>query len=188
MFAQPCCTRSVKSYMNKTFRTYAKEKGVSYEAIRRQVNETYKEELKDHIIKKGRTSFLDEFAQEFLDEKRRENPIIVQQLDKDESIEHLQNSVQELLVENTNLSRKNVKLSEELVKLTEEKSLLKIKNHELLLLESDFEKKKEEHEKSLQEIESKKEKILNLEKELEEKNKELDHLKHRNFWQRLFNK
>ena len=59
-----------------TIKEYAKNKGVSYEAVRKQLNR-YSGELKGHITKVGRTQYLDDDAVQFLDSKRAENPIIV---------------------------------------------------------------------------------------------------------------
>ena len=52
-----------------SLKEYAKNKGVSYEAVRKQVNR-YKDELKGHISKVNRTQYLDEEAVAFLDSKR----------------------------------------------------------------------------------------------------------------------
>ena len=59
-----------------TIRDYAKEHHVSYEAIRSQVSR-YRKELEGHIITQGKTKYLDDFAVDFLDGKRKENPVIV---------------------------------------------------------------------------------------------------------------
>lgn len=80
-----------------SLKDYARDKGISYEAVRQQVNR-YKPELSGHIQKKGRTQFLDDEAIAFLDSKRQENPIILIQADKDEEIQRLQDENKALLV------------------------------------------------------------------------------------------
>ena len=54
-----------------SIKDYAKNKGVSYEAVRKQVNR-YKDELDGHIHKQNRTQYLDDEAVTFLDSKRAE--------------------------------------------------------------------------------------------------------------------
>lgn len=71
-----------------SMKDYAKSKNVSYEAIRKQVAR-YKNELEGHIFKQDRTNFLDEYAIEFLDQKRASNPVIIYEVAKDEEIDRL---------------------------------------------------------------------------------------------------
>ena len=71
-----------------TIKQYAESQKVSYEAVRKQII-GYGEELKGHIIRKGRTQYLDEWAVEFLTKRRRENPVILLSQDKDEELEAL---------------------------------------------------------------------------------------------------
>lgn len=52
-----------------SLKDYAKNKNVSYEAVRKQVN-CYKTELERHIHKVNRTQYLDDEAVPFLDSKR----------------------------------------------------------------------------------------------------------------------
>ena len=79
-----------------TLKDYAKQHNVTYEAIRSQVNR-YRDQLGEHIIQDGRQQFLDDYAVDFLDERRQKNPVIIQQLDKDEQIEQLKNNENLLL-------------------------------------------------------------------------------------------
>ena len=80
-----------------TLREYARQKNVSYEAVRKQVVR-YKDELDGHIIQDGRQQFLDEEAVVFLDAKRQKNPIAIIQQNKDEQIAQLQEEVKQLLI------------------------------------------------------------------------------------------
>lgn len=84
---------------------YAKEKGVSYEAIRKQVNR-YKDELEGHITKIDRTQYLDDEAVAFLDDKRAVNPVILMEVGKDEEIERLNNENKALLLELASVNKK----------------------------------------------------------------------------------
>ena len=61
-FAQPevvCCFVEVGMDF-VTLRDFAEQKGVTYEAIRRQVAK-YETELRGHIVVRERTKFLDEY-------------------------------------------------------------------------------------------------------------------------------
>ena len=60
-----------------TLRDYANQKGISYEAVRRQLKR-YSSELEGHITKQGRTRFLDDEAVAFLEEHRQDNAVSVQ--------------------------------------------------------------------------------------------------------------
>lgn len=80
-----------------SLKDYAKNNGISYEAVRQQVVH-YADELGDHIIKDGRQQFLDEKAVAFLDSKRQKNPVAVYQIEKDEEIERLTDENKTLLV------------------------------------------------------------------------------------------
>ena len=80
-----------------TIKQIAEQQNVSYEAIRKQVIR-YELELQDHILKKGRTQYFDEYAVEFLNSKRKENPVVIIQTDKDDTIRALENENKALLI------------------------------------------------------------------------------------------
>ena len=101
-----------------------KNKGVSYEAVRKQVNR-YKDELKGHISKVNRTQYLDEEAVAFLDSKRAESPIIIMESGKDEEIQRLE-------MENKALLLKVAELQEALLKEKDQVKLLQNEKIELL--------------------------------------------------------
>ena len=111
-----------------SIKDYAKNKGCSYEAIRKQVIR-YKNDLDEHIIKVNRTKYLDDYAVEFLDKKRTTNPVIVEKYDRDEEIERLKKEKEVLLV-------KIVELQEELNKEKDEVKSLQNKQIELLELKT----------------------------------------------------
>lgn len=79
----------------KTIKQYAEEQGVSYEAIRKQIS-TYKDELKEHIVIKGRTQYLDDWAVNFLTERRKENPVIIVSQEKADEVEALRQQIEAL--------------------------------------------------------------------------------------------
>lgn len=78
-----------------SIKAYAELKNVTYEAVRQSVNR-YKEELKDHVFVQGKTRYLDDFAMDFLDQKRSVNPVVIYEVSKDEEIDRLNNEVADL--------------------------------------------------------------------------------------------
>lgn len=109
-----------------SIKDYAKQKGVTYEAIRKQISR-YKAELEGHIVVDHRRQLLDETAVAILDKHREGNPVIVYQQDKDEELQNLRD-------ENNNLLKQTVAL------LNENKALIE-KTGQIKLLEADNEAK-----------------------------------------------
>lgn len=108
-----------------SIKDYAKSKNVSYEAVRKQINR-YRKELDNHIQKVGRTQYLDETAIAFLDEKRKANPVVVFESNKDEEIERLKE-------ENKNLLLKVMELQDQLLK--EKECVQRLQEEQITLLE-----------------------------------------------------
>ena len=113
-----------------TLKEYAINYNISYEAVRKQVVR-YKYELDGHIIKIRRTQFLDDEAVTFLDSKRQENPIIVQQADQSEEIAQLKREKEALLIKIATLQEELLKEKDQVKVLQNEKiELLEAKNQE----------------------------------------------------------
>lgn len=84
-----------------TIRDYAKSRSISYEAARQQINRYIGRnvdgfELSAHITKVERTQYLDDEAVAFLDARRAKNPIIIQNEQRDETVERLRAEVDAL--------------------------------------------------------------------------------------------
>lgn len=107
---------------------YATQKGVSYEAVRKQIDR-YKEDLDGHIITQGRKRFLDDEAVSFLDEKRNSNPIVIMEQSKDDEIRQLQAENKELLLKLCMAQERLLHDADRIAELTAEV-------HELKLLQS----------------------------------------------------
>lgn len=75
-----------------TIKQFAEDQHVSYEAIRRQIV-TYRKQLEGHIVRDKQRKLLDEYAVEFLRARRKQNPNIVINQSKDESIVLLNNQL-----------------------------------------------------------------------------------------------
>lgn len=106
-----------------SMREYAAQKGVSYEAVRKQVSR-YKKELEGHITKVSRTQYLDDEAVAFLDGKRQENPVILLQMDKDEEIQRLHDENKALLLKVAELQDALLKEKDTVKELQTEKIAL----------------------------------------------------------------
>ena len=94
-----------------SIKDYAKQKGVTYEAIRKQISR-YKNELEGHIVVDHRRQLLDETAVAILDKHREGNPVIVYQQDKDEELQNLRDENNNLLKQTVALLNENKALSE----------------------------------------------------------------------------
>lgn len=79
-----------------TFRDYADQRGISYEAVRQQVVR-YRADLEGHIVRDGRQQLLDEEAVSFLESKRKKNPVTIIQQSKDEELQLLRQQKEALM-------------------------------------------------------------------------------------------
>ena len=76
--------------------------GISYEAARQQVNR-HKDALEGHIMREGRTQYLDDIAVGILDETRTKQPIIMQEVNDRQELEDLRAQNATLLLKITEL-------------------------------------------------------------------------------------
>ena len=104
-----------------TIKGYAEKKGVSYEAIRSQIKR-YEKELGDGIFKKGRTTFINEDAERFLDERRKENPVVIVQENKSEELEMLKNEKVNMLAKIAELQELLLAEKDKTLELTTERT------------------------------------------------------------------
>ena len=129
-----------------TIKEYSMSRGVSYEAVRKQVSALKKKELKKHIKYNGRTAELDDYAVEILDQHRQQREVVVvaSNIDTQKELERLHDQVHQLQAELlkradkiTELIEKNSLLLEEKTKLIEDKTRREV-------LEKDNEELKQE--------------------------------------------
>ena len=163
-----------------SIKDYAKNNGVSYEAVRQQIAR-YRDEISGHIVKKGKTQYLDEEAVAFLDGKRKENPVILLERNKDEEIDRLTEENKALLVK---LATVQDQLIEAIPKIAQAEQ-------SQLLLEA----KEATNEAQKAQIESQQEQIARLEEEArqaeqarQEAEAKLERMKSRSLWARLTNR
>lgn len=146
-----------------TLKEYAKLHNISYEAVRKSVNR-YKDELKGHIIKINKTQYLDDFAINYLDQKRKTNPIIIYELDKDEKIRNLEEENKKL----------HMLLEKKLMEIDE------LKNEKIEYLEN-----KHLIENTKFELEVQKQKVVQLEEKNKILNEQLNY-KNKNLFHKIF--
>lgn len=75
-----------------TIRQLAEDQHVTYEAIRRQLS-IYRKELEGHIIQKKNMKLLDEYAVNFLRQRRRQSPVVVYNQDRESTIDALKDEL-----------------------------------------------------------------------------------------------
>ena len=78
--------------MPKTIKQLAQDMNCSYEAVRQQVNR-YRRELAGHISYLAQGQTLDDYACEFLRSKRKESPISVVNIDRNERMKELEDEL-----------------------------------------------------------------------------------------------
>lgn len=157
----------------RSIKQFAEEQNVSYEAIRKQIVR-YSDELKDHIIRRNRTQYLDDWAVEFLKEKRKENPIILMNMDQNEQIEELKAQVDLLKVQLMTAQNELLKEKERVITLQDEsKKLIEDRGRYTALLE-DSKAKEEKLTDLSRAIEEKDDQIRTIQKEADDLRKERD--------------
>ena len=150
----------------RSIKQIAEEQNVSYEAIRKQVAR-YSDELKDHIIRKSRTQYLDEWAVNFLKEKRAESPIILMNMDQNEQIEELTAQVESLKTHLLMAQEQIISLQEENKRSLE----TQIKYNALL---EDTKAKDEKLQQAEQKVEEQQDQIRTMQTEAEDLRRERD--------------
>ena len=102
-----------------TIKQYAEKHDITYEAVRRQVAR-YSDELAGHIIKKGRSQYLDEFAVDFLDKRRRESPVVVVVEGQKEKLEELEAQIATLKEQLMQAQNELLKSQDKVISLQDE--------------------------------------------------------------------
>lgn len=103
-----------------SIKDYAQQKNITYEAVRKQVKR-YQDELEGHIEKVHRTQYLDDYAVQFLDEKRAASPIVILEKSKDEELQRLQEENRLLLLKVAELQDRLLQEKEVVQQLQSEK-------------------------------------------------------------------
>lgn len=138
-----------------SFKEYATEHRISYEAVRKQVSR-YEKELSGHIEKRNRKQYLDDYAVKFLDERRNSNAVAV--LSDDIKNEAARN--EELQEENKQLLYKIAQLEEQLRDAEKDQG-------KIALIEANIKKLEASHETVTAENKELTTKVAQLEKDKE---------------------
>ena len=199
-----------------TIKDYAKQKGVSYEAIRKQIKR-YEDELEGHLVKQNRFLMLDDEAVRFLDSKRSENPVIVYEQNKDEELEQLRHENKVLLIQMNTVQDQLGKVQQKLIAEMNTTKLLTNEKVQYLEYKAQAEQKdlqlqdlakardaaqeKADQQESLlrlkeqqigaltaENLQAAQAKLEALEKRAKAAEEESTRLKNRSFWDRLFNR
>ena len=85
-----------------SIKDYARDNGVTYEAVRQQVKR-YQKELEGHIHQEGRTQYLDDVAVAILNEHRSRNPIVLYNAEASDRANELERQLREQQQENKDL-------------------------------------------------------------------------------------
>lgn len=121
--------------MGTTIKEYARSRGISHEAVRRQLVR-YAEELEGHITKQGRSKYLDDKAVEFLDQHRLPKTIVIDPTDEEakQEIDNLKSQLDMMKDRISELQDKIISLQSERMSLIEDRIrnqvLLEVKDKE----------------------------------------------------------
>lgn len=115
--------------MGITIKEYARSRGISHEAVRRQLVR-YSEELEGHISIQGRSKYLDDKAVEFLDKHRLPKTIVIDPTDEEakQEIDNLKSQLDMMKDRITDLQNTIISLQGERMSLIEDR----IRNQVLL--------------------------------------------------------
>jgi len=152
-----------------TIKQYAENQHVSYEAVRKQIVR-YGEELKDHIVKRDRKQYLDEWAVKFLTERRRENPVILVTQENLEEIEELKKQVESLRTQLMTAQNELLKSQDDCLKAKDK--IIELQDEAKKTLED-----KAKYTALLEDNEAKEEKLKDLERQSEEDRKKIEDLR-----------
>lgn len=156
----------------RTIKEYAKTKGVTPQAVYKQLK-THKKELEGHIQKIKGISYLDDWAIDYLNVQTETAPSVVVSENKDLIIEELKKNIELLLTEKSQLESKLTAVSE--WKAEKAVMIAKAEQQQLLLEQKDKQIKEtaEEHAQIVSDMKAQ----LNEESKLKEAAKaEADHL------------
>lgn len=138
-----------------SFKEYATEHRISYEAVRKQVSR-YEKELAGHIEKRNRKQYLDDYAVKFLDERRNSNVVAV-----------LSDDIKNEAARNKELQEENKQLLYKIAQLEEQLRDAEKDQGKMVLIEANIKKLEASHETISAENKELTTKVAQLEKDKE---------------------
>lgn len=163
--------------MGTTIKDYARSRGISHEAVRRQLKR-YSEELEGHITQQGRSKYLDDEAVEFLDQHRLPKTIVIDPTDEEakQEIEDLKGKLDLMKSQVLSLQEQIINLQSEKIDLiadqTRNQLLLESKDKETADLQGKLETMDQDNRNLQSQIENKNQENRDLQSRLEEAEKE----------------
>ena len=155
----------------KLIKDYAKERNVSHQAVYKLI-ENHEIELKNYIVKQGRTRYLMPEAEKILDNYRNKSQIVIEKQDRMDEIEQLK-------AENKNLLLKIATQADKIAMLAEE-----AKNNAVLIAEANNNVKLlEDKSKELDEVKADRDELL---ERLHRAEAENEQYRNAGIFQRLF--
>lgn len=158
-----------------SLRQIAERQNVSYEAIRKQVVR-YEEDLKGHIAVKNRTQYLDEWAVKFLQDRRRESPVVIVNQEKEEELKDLKDQVETLRTQLLTAQKELLKSQEERLKAQDQIILLQEESRKTLEARIKYTALLEENKAKEAELTVAKSRIEDLQKEHDEDRDKLEEI------------
>lgn len=164
----------------KSLKQYARERGISVEAVRRQLVR-YSEELEGHVTTQNRAKYIDDEAEQFLDNHRLRRTVVLEPTEEEvaSELEAMRFELDRLKNEVVRLQGSVIKAQEENKSLIEYRTkyegLIEYKEHtEKMLAES-----QESQRKMGEELGEVKEKLRSADHDLQRADQELTELKER---------
>lgn len=154
-----------------TIREYAQSRNLTYEAVRRRVDR-YASKLGEHVVMKGNTRFLDDYAVEMLDETGKKMPIAIVNEAITEENENLRKQILELQAEVSRWKETSFTIQTQRSELLERLAETE-KKQQTLLLEKQAEIDKERTAKELLEKQAEETRVM-YERMLDDKKAELN--------------
>jgi predicted site-specific integrase-resolvase len=168
-----------------TIKDYAKKHGISYETVRRQVKQ-YAAELTGHTVQQGRTTFLDEIAEAFLDKHRNTNTVVLYDSTPADLIEQLKE-------ENHNLYQQLAAAQARIIALQDTQRLLEAAKAENLRLEASHDEVEKRLCEATQRAEAAESAAAAYEQDMDQLRqdkaaleRQVQELENRGFWARVF--
>ena len=168
-----------------TIRDYAKKNGITYEAVRRQVIK-YAADLEGHTVRQGRTTYLDEIAEAFLDKHRNTNSVVLYDNTPADLIEQLRE-------ENHNLYQQLAAAQARIIDLQDTQRLLEAAKAENLRLEASHDEVEKRLCEATQRAEAAESTAAAYEQDMDQLRqdktaleRQVQELENRGFWARVF--
>lgn len=170
-----------------SMKEYAKQCGISYEAVRKKVAQ-YRDELKEHITVQNKTTYLDDDAISFLEKHRFKSPVSVVSRDQIEEIDRLTLENETLKKTQDEYKNQIILLQQQLLKQAEDSRALQEKLTGYIADKTRADMLEVQNAQLQENLLEQKSKATEAEERASAAETETTRLKNRGFWARVFNK